>query len=69
MISSSQKPTLDIIYFEVILKCTINAAILMSYQLFIFIFCNLATMVQRVGNIQSKGYLEICHSLDLHYEE
>ena len=47
----------------------INAAILMSYQLFIFMFCNLAAMVRRVGNIQSKGYLEICHSLDLHYEE
>ena len=64
----SQKTILDIMYFIVILKCTINAAILMSSQLFNFIFCNLAAMVRRVriNNIQSTGYLsiEIWHSLE-----
>ena len=48
----SQKTILDIMYFVVILKCTINTAILMSSQLFNFKFCNLAAMVRRVGIYQ-----------------
>lgn len=53
----TQKTILDIMYFVAISKCTINAAILMSSQVFNFIFCNLAAMVQRVriNNIQSTG--------------